>query len=93
VRLSSEVPVMVDLLVVGLDLETGQEVHAASRPAWEWRLKGHNGNHTLVCLDCYTGADLHGRPQQVALVPKGRHSAARHRHSDNHRHRSRRNQQ
>jgi Competence protein CoiA-like family len=72
VRLSSEVPVMVDLLVVGLDLETGQEVHASSRPAWEWRLKGHNGNQTLVCLDCYIGADLPGGPQPVALVPKGR---------------------
>jgi Competence protein CoiA-like family len=71
---------MSDLLVVGLDLETGQEVHAAGRPAWEWRSKGHNGNHTLVCLDCYTGADLPGLPQLVALVPKGRLGGARRSH-------------
>jgi hypothetical protein len=43
---------MVDLLVAGLDLDTGREVDAECRPVWNWRRKGHNGDQTLVCADC-----------------------------------------
>jgi Competence protein CoiA-like family len=72
--------VVADLLVVGLDLATGLEVHAEDRKTWEWRKKGHNGDQTLVCLACYQGADLPDGPQVVALVPKGKEDGARCRH-------------
>lgn len=69
-----------DVLVVGLDLVTGLEVHAEDRETREWRKKGHNGDQTLVCLACYQGADLPDGPQIVALVPKGKEGGARCRH-------------
>ena len=69
-----------DLLVVGLDMVTGLEVHAEDRETREWRKKGHNGDQTLVCLACYQGADLPDGPQVVALVPKGKEGGARCRH-------------
>ena len=69
-----------DLLVVGLDLVTGREVHAGDRRTEEWRKKGHNGDRTLVCLACYEGADLPGGPRIVALVPRGREGGARQQH-------------
>ena len=71
---------MADLLVVGLDLVTGLEVHARDRSTGEWRKKGHNGDRTLVCQACYEGADLSGGPQTVPLVPKGREGGARQQH-------------
>ncbi len=71
---------MADVLVIGLDLATGLEVHAEDRETWEWRKKGHNGNRTLVCLACYQGADLPDGPRVVALVPKGKEGGARCRH-------------
>lgn len=69
-----------DLLVVGLDLVTGQEVHVGDREMWQWHRKGHNGDQTLVCHQCYDGADLPGGPRLVALVPKGRLYGQRRRH-------------
>jgi len=69
-----------DVLVVGLDLVTGLEVHAEDQETWEWRKKGHNGDQTLVCLACYQGAELPDGPQVVALVPKGKEGGARCRH-------------
>ena len=77
---SSEAFVAADLLVVGLDLVTGREVHAGDRRTEEWRKKGHNGDRTLVCLACYEGADLAGGPRTIALVPKGREGGARQQH-------------
>ena len=69
-----------DVLVVGLDLATGLEVHAEDRKTWKWRKKGHNGDQSLVCLACYEGADLPDGPQLVALVPKGKEGGTRCRH-------------
>ena len=69
-----------NLLVVGLDLVTGREVHAGDRRTEEWYKKGHNGDRTLVCLACYQGADLPDGPRTVALVPKGRDGGARQQH-------------
>ena len=66
-----------DVLVIGLDLATGLEVHAEDRKTLEWWKKGHNGDHTLVCLACYQGADLPDGPRIVALVPKGKEGGAR----------------
>lgn len=71
---------MENLLVVGLDLETGQEVDIGDRKPWEWVPKGHNGDRTLVCKDCYEGQDLSGEPRLVALVPKGRTGGRRRPH-------------
>ena len=71
---------MVDLLVTGLDLGTGLEVHAGDRQSWEWHSKGHNGDRTLVCLQCYASADVPGGPRVVALVPKGRRGGRRRQH-------------
>jgi hypothetical protein len=70
----------VNLLVVGLDLVTRREVHAGDRETWEWHDKGHNGDRTLVCRECYEGTDLPGGPRVVALVPKGRKCGARRAH-------------
>jgi Competence protein CoiA-like family len=72
--------VAADLLVVGLDLVTGREVHAGDRRTEQWYKKGHNGDHTLVCLACYEGADLLDGPRTVALVPKGRDGGVRQQH-------------
>ena len=69
-----------DLLVVGLDLVTRWEVHAGDRETWEWHDKGHNGDRTLVCRECYEGMDLPGGPRVVGLVPKGRKGGARRAH-------------
>jgi hypothetical protein len=69
-----------DVLVIGLDLATGLEVHAEDRKTLEWRKKGHNGDQTLVCLACYHGADLPNDPRVVALVPKGKEEGARCQH-------------
>jgi hypothetical protein len=66
-----------DLLVTGLDLDSGLEVHAGDRQTWEWHAKGHNGDHTLICLQCHTSGDAPGAPQVVALVPKGRSGGRR----------------
>jgi|HubBroStandDraft_6_1064221.scaffolds.fasta_scaffold31399_3 Competence protein CoiA-like family len=72
--------VVSDVLVIGLDLATGLEVHAEDRKTLEWRKKGHNGDQTLVCLACYQGPELPDGPRVVALVPKGKEEGARCRH-------------
>ena len=79
-RVSSSEASWCGLLVVGLDLVTGLEVHAEDGLTEEWRPKGHNGDQTLVCLACYQGGGPAGGPQVVALVPKGREGGARRRH-------------
>ncbi len=72
---------MTDLYVCGLDLSTGRVVQADERDVWEWHLKGHNGDRTLVCLECYHGADRpDGGPRVVPLVPRGRIGGVRRRH-------------
>lgn len=72
--------VVADVLVIGLDLATGLEVHAEDRKTLEWRKKGHNGDQTLVCLACYQGAGLPDGPRVVALVPRGKEEGARCQH-------------
>jgi hypothetical protein len=72
--------IVADLLVVGLDLATGLEVHARDKNTEEWREKGHNGDGTLACLACFHGADLPGGPRVVALIPRGRERGARQQH-------------
>jgi hypothetical protein len=49
----------VDLLVVGLGLESWQEVHASDRETWQWQPKGHNGDQALVCLSFHKAARGH----------------------------------
>ena len=72
---------MADLYVCGLDLSTGRVVQADEREVWQWRPKGHNGDGTLVCLECYHGAGSpDGAPQAVPLVPRGRIGGTRRRH-------------
>jgi hypothetical protein len=70
----------VDLLVIGLDLKTGREVHVTDRGTEQWRTKGHNGDRTLLCALCHTGADLPDGPRRVALVPRGKQGGARRQH-------------
>jgi hypothetical protein len=60
-----------DLLVVGLDLTTGREVHVADRPAEEWRQLGYGAAGTLVCFFCFHGVDA-APGTRVPLVTKGR---------------------
>ena len=45
---------MADLYVCGPDLSIGRVVQADEREVWEWRKKEHNGDRSLVCLECYT---------------------------------------
>lgn len=72
---------MSDLYVCGLDLSTGRVVQADEREVWEWRMKGHNGDRTLVCLECFYGAySPDGNPRLVPLVPRGRIGGVRQRH-------------
>jgi hypothetical protein len=68
---------VVDLYVPGLDLSTGLAVDAGDRDVWEWRMKGHNGDGTLVCLECYQGDGHPSGPLAVPLVPRGRVGGAR----------------
>lgn len=60
-----------DLLVVGLDLATGQEVHVDERSYAEWRKAGYNAAQTLVCCACYHGLDA-PRGTRIPLVTRGR---------------------
>ena len=72
---------MSDLYVSGLDLSTGRVVLADEREVWEWHKKGHNGDRTLVCLECFHGADSpDGAQRLVPLVPRGRIGGVRQRH-------------
>jgi hypothetical protein len=60
-----------ELYVPGLDLPTGLAVDAGDREVWEWRRKGHSGDGTLVCLECYLGADRPGGPLVVPWCREG----------------------
>ena len=71
---------MPELHVPGLDLVTGLEVAAGDRKTWEWKPKGHNGDETLVCLECYLGADRPDGPRAVPLIPRGKVGGARQPH-------------
>jgi hypothetical protein len=73
---------VVDLYVCGLDLSTGRVVQADEREVWEWHQKGHNGDRTLVCLECYHhgAGSPDGKSQVVPLVPRGRIGGVRRRH-------------
>ena len=46
-----------DLLVVGLDLETGLEVHVSDADREYWYARGYSGRRTLICALCYAGID------------------------------------
>lgn len=60
-----------DLLVVGLDLETGHEVHVAERSMEYWRARGYSGTRTLVCFYCFHGFEA-PMGTRVPLVVRGR---------------------
>jgi hypothetical protein len=61
-----------DLLVVGLDLETGREVHLSSDTDRDyWHARGYSGRRTLVCVLCYTGIDAEPGTR-VPLIVRGR---------------------
>jgi hypothetical protein len=68
-----------DLLVIGLDLTTGREVHVDDQTVDHWRGKGVTGNKTLVCLFCRQGMDQ-PEPRLVPLVVKGRVNGRRRPH-------------
>lgn len=71
---------MADLYVCGLDLSTGRVVQPDEREVWEWHEKGHNGDGTLVCLECFHGAESpDGASRIVPLVPRGRIGGVRQR--------------
>ena len=63
---------MYDLSVVALDLTTGQEIGTIGESDVPGlRRRGYQGDETVVCLYCYTGAD--GLPSRVVpVVAKGR---------------------
>jgi hypothetical protein len=72
---------MAEPYVSGLDLSTMRVVQPDERKTWEWYDKGHNGDRTLVCLECYHGSGTpDGRRHLVPLVPKGKVNGARRQH-------------
>ncbi|TWD81667.1 competence protein CoiA-like protein [Kribbella amoyensis] len=68
-----------DLLVVGLDLTTGREVHVNDQPLEHWHRKAATGDRSLVCLFCYQGWDR-AEPATVPVVVKGRIGGRRRAH-------------
>jgi hypothetical protein len=69
-----------DSFVVGLDLTTGQEAYIRDASVDHWRAKSYRrGDHTLVCLHCYSGF---GAPvgTRTALVVKYREGGFRRAH-------------
>ncbi len=60
-----------DLLVVGLDLETGREVHVNEETLAYWRDRDYSGRRTLVCALCYAGIDA-APGTRVPLVVRGK---------------------
>lgn len=72
---------MAEPYVSGLDLSTMRVVQPDERNTWQWREKGHNGDGTLVCLECYHGSGTpDGKRHLVPLVPKGKVNGARRQH-------------
>ena len=69
-----------DLLVMGLDLATGQEVHIDDAPLSTWHAKSYlRGDGTLICLHCHLG-DQAAEGTVVPLVVRGRYRGARRAH-------------
>ncbi|MGN9911123.1 competence protein CoiA family protein [Phytohabitans sp. LJ34] len=69
-----------DLLVVGLDLATGKEVHIDDAPLSVWHAKSfRRGDATLICHHCYIG-DQTPAGTIVPLVVRGRHQGVRRAH-------------
>ncbi|MER5888064.1 competence protein CoiA family protein [Streptomyces sp. NPDC001941] len=68
-----------DLLVVGLDLDTGRPVHIKDRPIGQLRELGYRHRESLVCAACYLGLDGAAEGSRVPLIPRGR-SGGRRRH-------------
>ncbi|MFD5344278.1 competence protein CoiA family protein [Streptomyces anulatus] len=60
-----------DLLVVGFDLETRQEVHIGERPMEQWRALGYRRRETVVCFYCWHGIDA-ALGTKVPLLARGR---------------------
>jgi len=71
---------MAELYVPGLDLSTGLAVDAGEQETWEWQKKGHNGDGSLVCLECYLGDGALGGARAVPLVPRGKVGGVRRRY-------------
>ncbi|MCX4681742.1 competence protein CoiA [Streptomyces sp. NBC_01433] len=69
-----------DLLVVGLDLDTGREVHIEDRPMDQWRTLGYRHRESLVCAACFHGLDGTVPGTHVPLIPKGKIGGARRHH-------------
>ncbi|MFI5864735.1 competence protein CoiA family protein [Streptomyces sp. NPDC051546] len=69
-----------DLLVVGLDLETGRHVHIEDRPMDQWRTRGYGHRESLVCAACFLGLDGVPASTRVPLIPRGRIGGARRHH-------------
>lgn len=68
-----------DLLVVGLDLETGDEVHVTDDTRDYWRARDYSGRRTLVCALCYAGIDAAPRTRKPVVV-RGRDGGVRRTH-------------
>ncbi|MFJ5635049.1 competence protein CoiA family protein [Streptomyces goshikiensis] len=69
-----------DLLVVGLDLDTGRHVHIEDRPIDQWRALGYGHRESLVCAACFLGLDGVTVGTRVPLIPRGRIGGARRHH-------------
>lgn len=69
-----------DLLVVGLDLESGREVHIDERPMDQWRQLGYRRRESVVCAACFRGLDGVAEGTRAPLVARGRIGGSRRPH-------------
>lgn len=60
-----------DLLVVGYDLGSGEEVHIGDQPLEHWRARGYGRAEQVVCLYCWNGVDAPSGTR-VPLLARGR---------------------
>ncbi|MFJ5817368.1 hypothetical protein ACIQGT_26240 [Streptomyces sp. NPDC093108] len=69
-----------DLLVVGLNLDTGRDAHIEDRPMDQWRALGYRHRERLVCAACFHGLDGTTPGTHVPVIPKGTIGGARRHH-------------
>lgn len=71
VRAGQHSLVIDDLLVVGLELDSGRDVRIGDASLDHWHALGYNGRRTLVCALCYEGIDAEPGTR-VPLLVRGR---------------------
>ncbi|MFD6329217.1 competence protein CoiA family protein [Streptomyces niveus] len=69
-----------ELLVVGLDMNSGRETHIRERPMDQWRRLGYGRLESVVCAACFYGLDGVAEGTRVPLIARGRIGGSRRPH-------------